>query len=244
MPTYRLDIGYDGSGFHGYAMQKGFRTVQGVLEEALFRITGPVETAVAGRTDAGVHARGQVVSFVTDQELDVDQTARSVGKMVGEEIVVWDCRRVADDFNARFSATSRTYHYRVAGNRVLDPLVRHAVWHVPGELYLGRMQAAAQHFVGEHDFASFCRRAEGRPTVRTVVRADWTSGESAGDCLFEIQARSFCHQMVRSLVAVCVDVGRGRLQPDAIPGIIGSRDRNAAAGAAPPHGLVLWEVEY
>lgn len=242
MPTYRLDIGYDGTNFSGYATQRGRRTVQRVLEEALFKITGPVETSVAGRTDAGVHARGQVVSFSCGKELDVGRTARSVNKMVGEEIVVRSCRVVPDDFNARYSATSRTYRYRVFNHPLLDPLERHVVWHVPYPLDLDAMNTASSHFIGLHDFASFCRTAEGRSSERTVLRAKW---ETDGDQLmFEVCASSFCRQMVRSLVAVCVDVGRGKLVPGAIPGIIAARDRNTASGAAPPQGLTLWGVHY
>jgi tRNA pseudouridine38-40 synthase len=244
MPTYRLDLGYDGSGFSGYAVQAGQRTVQAVLEEALFRITGPVATTVAGRTDAGVHARGQVVSFACDTDLDEDRTARSLNKMVREEIVIWGCRMVPDDFNARFSARSRTYRYRVANVPFLDPLIRHTVWHVRYQLDLSLMNQAAGHFVGLHDFASFCRKADGRSTERRVLNLGWEIDRADGHLVFEITASSFCRHMVRSLVAVCVDTGRGKLEPDAVPDIIAVRDRNASCGAAPPQGLTLWEVQY
>lgn len=244
MPTYRLDLGYDGSGFHGYAAQKGLRTVQAVLEDALFRITGPVSTTVAGRTDAGVHARGQVVSFVSDRELDEKQTARSLNKMVRDEIVIRSCRIVPDDFNARFSARSRTYQYRIVNEQFLDPLVRHTVWHVGYPLELEQMNLAARYFVGTHDFASFCRRADGRSTERTVLSVDWAREPGVGHLVFEITASSYCRHMVRSLVAACVDAGRGKLEPDALPGIMAALDRNASCGAAPPHGLTLWTVAY
>ena len=244
MPTYRLDIGYDGSDFFGYAVQDGMRTVQRVLEDALFRITGPVRTVVAGRTDAGVHAKGQVVSFACDQDLDVAQTARSLDKMVGEEIVVRACQMVPDDFDARFSARSRTYRYRIANTPLLDPLERHVVWHVRYPLNIVSMNAAASHFVGEHDFASFCRKAEGRSTERKVLSARWDEIPPTGHLMFEVHATSFCRQMVRSLVAVCVEAGRGRLDSDAVPGIIAARNRNSACGVAPPQGLILWAVEY
>jgi len=244
MPTYRLDIGYDGSGFHGYAVQAGRRTVQAVLEDALFRITGPVQTVVAGKTDAGVHARGQVVSFVSEKELPEDRTARSLNKMVREEIVIWGCSWVPDHFNARFSARSRTYRYRIANVSRLDPLERHTVWHVRHPLDLSRMNLAAQHFLGLNDFASFCRKADGRSTERNVLRLDWARDSADGHLVFEITASSFCRHMVRSLVALCVEAGRGKLDPDAVPGIISGRDRNQSCGAAPPQGLTLWEVEY
>ena len=244
MPTYRLDLGYDGSGFSGYAVQKGVRTVQAVLEDALFRITGPVVTTVAGRTDAGVHARGQVVSFACEKELDGERTARSLNKMVREEIVIWGCSRVPDDFNARFSARSRTYRYRVANLPLLDPLIRRTVWHVRYPLDLSMMNLAARHFLGLHDFASFCHQADGRSTERTVLRLGWEKGPVDGHLVFEITASSFCRHMVRSLVALCVEVGRGKLDPGAVTDIMAALDRNLSCGAAPPQGLTLWEVEY
>ncbi len=244
MPTYRLDLGYDGSGFFGYAVQEGMRTVQAVLEEALFRITGPVSTVVAGRTDSGVHARGQVVSFSCPRDLDTERTARSLNKMVREEIAIWGCTVVPDDFNARFSALARTYRYRVANVPVLDPMIRHMVWHVRYPLDLSLMNTAAKHFLGLHDFASFCRRADGRSTERNVLSVNWERDPADGHLVFEITASSFCRHMVRSLVAACVDVGRGKLEPDVVPDILGALDRNVACGAAPPQGLTLWEVTY
>lgn len=243
MPTYRLDLGYDGTGFHGYAHQPEVRTVQGVLEGALFRITGPVETVVAGRTDAGVHAWGQVVSFSSGLDLDGPAVARSLNKMLAPEVVVWACATVPDGFDARFSAKTRTYRYRVLARPVPDPFLHRTTWHVAHPLDREAMQQAAAHLIGEHDFASFCRRAAGRGTVREVLAAEWVR-ESADLLCFEVTAGSFCHQMVRSFVAACVAVGRGRLAPDDMPRILEARDRNAAAGAAPPHGLVLWQVSY
>jgi tRNA pseudouridine38-40 synthase len=124
---------------------------------------------------------------------------------------------------------------------LLDPLQRHRVWHVPCGLNVAAMQIAAGHLIGEHDFASFCRKAEGRSTERTVLSAGWGEGSPL---VFEIRATSFCHQMVRSVVALCAEVGKGKVQPDDVPAIIAARDRNAARGSAPPHGLVLWEIDY
>ena len=239
MATYRLDLAYDGTDFHGWARQPQVRTVQGELETALARRFGPVDTTVAGRTDAGVHARGQVVSFETDL-VDPDRLVASLNKMLAPEIVVSSCRLVEDDFNARFSAVSRTYRYRLLAQHLPDPFLARTTWHVGDHLDLGAMQRAASRFVGEHDFASFCRK--GRSTVRTVLRAEWIQDGSFVD--FWVGATSFCHQMVRSMVAVGVDVGRGRVRPEDLPAIIDAKDRSAARGAAPPHGLTLWEVGY
>ncbi len=243
MTVYRIDLAYDGAGFHGYARQSDVRTVQGDLEEALHRIVPGVETTVAGRTDAGVHADGQVVSFESDQPVDVDRVLRSLNRMLNPEIAVRACTVAHDGFNARFSAVSRTYRYRIDNGSVLDPAWRHRAWHIAWALDVGAMQRTVGHFLGEHDFASFCRAADGRSTVREVLEAGWRPVDDR-ILEFEVCATSFCHQMVRSLVAVCVEVGRTRLSPDDVPGILAAADRGAARGAAPPHGLTLWHVEY
>ena len=243
MPTYRLDLSYDGSGFRGYARQPDVRTVQGELEAALARILEPVSTAVAGRTDAGVHARHQVVSFHTETPVDCRRLPFSLTRLLGPEVVVYRCRRVPDGFSARFDAARRTYRYRILDRPHPDPLRRFTVWHVAHPLNAASMNEAAGHFVGEHDFASFCRKAEGRSTVRTVTSAGWRRLPDGLLCL-EIEGLAFCHQMVRSIAAFSVEAGRGRLAPEEAVRVLEARDRNAARGAAPPHGLVLWRVDY
>jgi tRNA pseudouridine38-40 synthase len=240
---YRLDLAYDGTGFHGYARQPAVRTVQGELEAALERHLGSVETFVAGRTDRGVHASGQVASFDTDADVDVDRLRRSLNRMLGPEISVLALRRCGPGFHARFSATGRAYTYLVLDREAPDPFLARTAWHYGHPLDAGRMGAAAAQFVGEHDFASLCRAAEGRSTVRRVREASWRRVRQ-GLLAFDVAATSFCHQMVRSMVALCVEVGRGRVEPDAVPAIIAARDRAAAKGVAPPHGLTLVRVDY
>lgn len=242
MPTYRLDIAYDGSGFHGYARQPGVRTIQGELEAALFRITGPVQTVVAGRTDRGVHASGQVVSFRVAEGIDPEATRRSLNRRLGPEIAVLAFSAAAVGFDARFSATSRVYRYRILNREAPDPFRAATSWHVPDPLDVAAMNAAASCFIGEHDFAAFCRKAEGKSTVRRVLGARWDRREDLVS--FDIAGRAFCHQMVRSLVALSVAVGRGKLAAAEVPAIIESGDRNAARGAAPAHGLTLIQVRY
>ena len=243
MPTYRITIAYDGTDFRGYASNPGVRTVQAELEAALSTVIGsPVATVVAGRTDAGVHARANVVSFESDVVLGAKRMQRSITSMLGPEIVAVDAAVAPDGFDARFSADSRRYRYRIDAGAVPDPLLRRVAWHVSDALDLEAMDQAADALVGEHDFASLCRAAEGRSTVRTVLAAAWHL-EAPGP-VFDVTSLAFCHQMVRSMVAVCVEVGRGRVDAGAVPSILDARDRNAARGAAPPHGLVLWEVGY
>lgn len=242
MPTYRLDFAYHGAGFHGYAAQPDVRTVQHDLETALAHHAGPVATFVSGRTDKGVHATAQVVSFASERQLDAVRVVRSLNRQLGPEIAVYSLTVAPDDFHARFSATGRAYTYVVLNRDVPDPLRADVTWHVPDRLDLDAMNHAAGHMVGERDFASFCRKADGRSTIRDVRSAMWSRrGELVR---FDIAASSFCHQMVRSLVALGVDVGRGRVAADAVPDIVGARDRHRARGVAPPHGLTLVRVEF
>ena len=243
MTVYRIDLGYDGGGFRGYARNAGVRSVQEVIEGALAMMCGAdVPTVVAGRTDAGVHARTQVISFEWDGPIDPARLTRSLDGMVGPEIVIRAVTVASSEFSARFSATGRTYKYFIDDSPSPDPLRRGWVWHVPEVLDVDAMNLAAAAFVGEHDFASLCRAAEGRSTIRLVGSAVWS--READLLVFTVAATSFCHQMVRSMVALCVDAGRGRVAAGTVPAIIAARDRNAARGVAPPHGLVLWDVEF
>ena len=243
MPTYRVDLAYDGTGFSGYARQKGQRTVQGELEAALATVLGePVETAVAGRTDAGVHARGQVVSFQGDG-VDPARMRRSLNGIVGPEIGVGKIAEVEDGFHARFSAKWRRYRYSIDQGPVPDPLTRHMVWHVGRSLDLDAMRTAAALLVGERDFSSFCRTIKGKSNVRRIESVHWVEG-SQGVLELWVQANSFCQQMVRSIVGFCYDVGRGFSKAESATRVVDARSRSAVATVAPPHGLVLWEVGY
>jgi tRNA pseudouridine38-40 synthase len=239
----RLDIAYDGAGFRGYARQTGLRTVQRELEDALGTILrADVVTSVAGRTDAGVHARHQVVSFQHDEVADLDRMARSLQGLMGPEIAVLGLTTAPDDFSARFSATWRRYRYRIDARPARDPLTRGFVWHVGRPLDLAAMRAAAAVFVGEHDFSSFCRAVEGKSNVRRV--AELSVEESDGLIDIWAQANAFCHQMVRSLVGYLFDVGRGFSDGALAEEVLAAGDRSAVATVAPAHGLTLWEVGY
>jgi len=267
MPVYRIDLAYDGTGFRGWARNAGVRTVQGEIEAALARVLGEeVPLSVAGRTDAGVHARHQVASFPSDAKIDTATTLRSLRTMLGPEIALRDLTAAPEGFDARFSAVRRSYRYFIDESPSHDPLRSHWVWHRGEALDLGAMNQAAAAFVGPHDFASLCRAAEGGTTERRVESAGWERGAASGQrsavsqpegpsgvgyresgvglLVYAVSAKAFCHQMVRSMVALCVDVGRGKMRAEAVPEILDKKDRNAARGVAPPHGLVLWEVEY
>jgi tRNA pseudouridine38-40 synthase len=247
----RLDLAYDGTGYHGFAENPGVRTVAGCLREAIERVLGHrVELTAAGRTDRGVHARGQVVSFDAHEAgLDLVPLARSLNKLLGPQIAIGAASVVDADFDARFSATARVYRYSIVNQPVHDPLVARTAWHVAEPLDVNAMRLAADALIGEHDFSSFCRRPPAAPDgtpaslQRAVRRVRWTV-EGEGRLHFEIEASSFCHQMVRSVVGTLVDMGLGRRKAGEMLGIIAARDRHAAGRLAPPHGLVLWEVRY
>lgn len=245
----RLLVAYDGSGFHGFAAQPGLRTVAGALAGVLQQTLGhEVELTCAGRTDKGVHAWGQVVTFdARADRADAAVLQRAVTKRCGPAIVVREADLVDSAFDARFSARSRSYRYTVVNRPVPDPFLARYAWHVAGPLDVELLLLACDPFLGEHDFSAFCRRPKGEegagPLRRRVLRADWTElGE--GVLRFEIEASAFCHQMVRSVVGTIVAAGHGRLRAGDIRGILASGDRARAAPLAPPHGLCLWHVAY
>jgi tRNA pseudouridine38-40 synthase len=244
LPRYRLDLAYDGSGFHGFARQPGsVRTVAGLLEGALGRVfRQDVSLVVAGRTDTGVHARHQVVSFDAEREIDTGQVRRAVSSMLGPEVVALRCAVVDPAFSARFDAVARTYRYHLLDAENADPLRRHTVWHVGHRLDVAAMDVAAQGFVGDRDFSTFCRRREGADSQRTV-HATWVR-RVEDLVVFEIRAKAFCHQMVRSLTGFLVEVGRGRRAADSVASVLAARDRSVVPSPAPPVGLVLWQVDY
>jgi len=239
----RLSLAYDGTSFRGWARNAGQRTVEGVLSDALTRVLGDApKLSVAGRTDAGVHARGQVASFVVDHDVDLERLQRSINGMLAPEVVAEDVRRAPDGFDARFSATAREYRYRMDTGLWPDPFEARFVWHRPGELSVRSMRAAAGPLLGEHDFASFCRRPQSGGTVRRLERL---SIARVGDRV-EISARAnaFLHQMVRTLVGTLVAVGDGRLKAGTVYEILVARDRSRTPEMAPAHGLTLERVVY
>lgn len=266
----RLDVAYDGSGFHGFAENRGVPTVGGALRQALERVLrSPVELTCAGRTDAGVHALGQVVTFdVAAGDLarlaERDRRGRggtvrlrdALNGLLGPAVVVRSVTLVDRTFDARFSARSRRYRYRVWSSPLPDPFRAEVAWWVDESLDVASMNAGGAHLLGTHDFSAFCRRPKatrqvGEPAslVRTVRSAEWSAPRSVEpaegiELTFTIDATAFCHQMVRSITGMLVDVGRGRRSPDDVAAALVSRDRAGAGQLAPPHGLFLWEVRY
>ena len=243
----RLDLAYDGTAFSGWAAQRGLRTVQGVLEQALATVarTDPPRLTVAGRTDAGVHARGQVAHVDLTPDVAGDRLLlRRLNGLLAPDVRVHRAEAAPPGFDARFSATWRRYRYRVAdGAEAVDPLRRADTLAWPRPLDLVALRTAGQALLGEHDFAAFCRRREGATTVRAVLDLDW---ERAGDGVLEmtVRADAFCHSMVRSLVGALLAVGEGRRAVDWPADLLRRAERATDVAVAPPHGLCLEEVGY
>ena len=267
MTRYRLDIAYDGTGFSGWSRQPSLRTVQGTLEDAVFAVFGRrgrgIQLTVAGRTDAGVHATGQVAHLDLEPErvarLERAQTRpgrqalpaaqallRRVNGVLGlyPDVLITAVTEAPAGFDARFSAVWRRYRYRLADAvSGRDPLTRHTTaWH-PHPLDEALMDAAARSLVGLHDFAAYCRPREGATTIRTLLDYRWRRDDD-GVLIADVKADAFCHSMVRALVGACVAVGEGKLAPDDLPRLRDALERTSAFTVMPARGLTLVQVGY
>jgi tRNA pseudouridine38-40 synthase len=244
----RLGIAYDGGGFSGWAAQPGLRTVQGELSEALTRLfRDPVELTVAGRTDAGVHATGQVahcdVPRAVWDRLGLTLVRRLAG-ILPADVRVTAVSDAPPGFDARFSALRRTYAYRVTDAPFgAAPLARFDTLAWPRPLAVTALRAAATGLLGEHDFAAYCRRREGATTIRELQCLDWAR-DTGGVLVATVVADAFCHSMVRSLIGALLAVGDGRRSPDWPATLLGRAERAGEVAVAPAHGLTLTAVDY
>jgi tRNA pseudouridine38-40 synthase len=253
----RLDLGYDGSGFHGWATQPGLRTVQGELTQALGKVLRSDELAltVAGRTDTGVHARGQVAHVDVASSLveavvgrsgltPYDALRRRLNGVLDPDVRIHRVGPAPDGFDARFSAIWRRYCYRIADRpEAQDPLQRGHVLFWPRGLDLDRMNQAASALLGEADFAAFCKKREGATTIRTLLDLNWERTDS-GMLEGTVRADAFCHNMVRSLVGCLIAIGEGRRTTSWAGEVLASRIRDSAVGVVAAHGLTLEEIGY
>lgn len=246
MRNLRLTIAYDGTRYHGWQHQPGLVTV----EERLVSVLAPmaqtrVGLVVAGRTDAGVHARGQVANFRCESPIDLARLRRAANSRLEPDIAILHVDQAADSFSARFDALAKHYRYTVWADAEKPPFwlaryVHH--WYRP--LDLDAVAAAASTLLGEHDFKSF-ETSGGQPRKSTVCRIDRLDVRRDGPCVwFDVEGDRFLYRMVRNLVGTLLDVGRGRLTPGDLPRILAARDRSAAGPTAPPHGLALMQVMY
>lgn len=244
----RIDLSYDGTDFRGWATQPGLRTVQATLETALATVLRlpAVSVVCAGRTDTGVHARGQVVhvDLVDPTSYDKQLLVRRLNGILPADIRVRAVAPAGHGFDARFSALWRRYAYRLAdGASLVDPLTRGHVLAWPRRLDLAAMNRACEPLLGLHDFAAFCKQREGATSVRTLLDLHW-SRDAAGLAVCTVRADAFCHHMVRSLVGCLVAVGEGRRAPEWAESVLTGRQRDPSVLVVPAHGLTLEEVAY
>jgi len=241
----RLDLSYDGARFHGWAAQPGLRTVQGEVETALatvLRLETAAPLTCAGRTDAGVHARGQVAHVDLDDEVDTGSLGRRLRSLLPDDIGLGAVTVAPAGFDARFSALERRYVYRLNDRGPGDPLARGHVVAWPRELDVNAMNETSEPLLGEHDFAAFCKKREGATTIRTLLAL---RSERRGDLLeTTVRADAFCHSMVRSLMGALVAVGEHRFDPAWAQSVLETAEREARVRVMPAHGLVLEEVVY
>jgi tRNA pseudouridine38-40 synthase len=253
--NWKLTLAYDGSDFHGWQVQPDRVTIQGELADALSRVTGErVLPQGSGRTDAGVHAEGQVASVFLEAPIPGENLHRALNRTLPASIRVHSVESAPLDFHARHSAQAKTYEYRIFRGEICPPWISRYAWALNWPLDAVRMQAAAQLVAGTHDFTSFAatdpdlaaRSADGDPdppgNIRTLFASQWR--EEPDQLIYRVRGNGFLHHMVRNLVGTFIDVGRGHFEPEAVPQILAARSRSAAGATAPARGLFLMSVEY
>jgi tRNA pseudouridine38-40 synthase len=257
MRNIKFTIAYDGSEFSGWQAQPGQTTVQGTLTDVLEQLTQRrLMTYAAGRTDAGVHAAGQVVNFRTQSTLSTGEFQRACNALLPPSIRVGAAEEVSPDFHSRWDALAKTYRYRIFRGGVVPPFLWKYVQHDPYELNFDAMAEAAYQFIGEHDFTTFAASTGSeeddreRATIRTVYRSEWLRVQIANLCttgeewVYVVRGKSFMRHMVRKMVGAMVEIGRGKSAPGDILRLLGLRDRSKSGPTMPPHGLCLENVEY
>jgi len=250
MRYFKLIIAYDGTDFHGWQIQSNKPTIQGEIVNVLRRITqGNVQLHGAGRTDAGVHALGQVGSFRTQSALSAGEFQRALNALLPPTIRIVAAEEVGPDFHARWSARGKIYRYRIYRGRVVPPMLWRYVMHYPFPLDEDAMRIAASRYVGPHDFAAFAASTgsedddKERSTVREIYSSELVRSEDGEELVFTVRGRSFLRYMVRKMVGTLLDVGRGKLTPDDIDKLYGLRDRSKSGPTVPPQGLCMVSVE-
>lgn len=241
---YKIVLEYEGTSFHGWEKQKGLRTVQDTVEQAIELVTGkPIKVSASGRTDAGVHALGQVASFSLATRLTPEQLGRAINAYLPPDVAIRSLRKVPGTFHPRYSARKKHYRYRLLLGKERAPLRRRFVHRVKGNLELEQMRKAADYLKGRHDFAAFCTEASRmNNTVRRLYRL--SIRKQADEVWVDLVADGFLYNMVRAIVGTLLQVGKGKLSPTAVGRILASKDRRRAGPTAPAKGLCLLRVSY
>ncbi|WP_209125341.1 tRNA pseudouridine(38-40) synthase TruA [Alkalihalobacillus sp. BA299] len=245
MRRYKCVISYDGTDFSGFQIQPDRRTVQGELEKALKTIhkNQSIQVFGSGRTDASVHAIGQVIHFDTPLHIPTEKWGRAFAANLPQDIVIRDVQEVNQDFHARFQAVRKEYRYRVLNCKLHDVFRRRYTYHFPHELNVNAMQEAAEFLLGIHDFTSFCSTASPiEDKVRTIYHLEIIQEED--ELIFRIQGNGFLYNMVRIIVGTLLEVGAGKRNVNDMKKIILAKDRTKSGKTAPGHGLYLWKVDY
>ena len=242
MKTYKLTLGYDGTDFHGWQRQPDKRTIQGVLEASLLKITGrKIAVHGAGRTDAGVHARGQVASFRASLKFEEEELHRALNAVLDDDVRIQDLEQAEADFHARKSAKSKIYVYRIIHTRLINPFDFRYALHWPYPLRLQAVRTAAAGFVREADFSAFSSNRELHP-VRSVLRS--ALRKTGDEIVFTVEANGFLRYMVRTLVGTLLEIGQAKYAPGRIEEIFREKDRSLAGPTAAAKGLCLVKVLY
>ncbi|MCB1021243.1 MAG: tRNA pseudouridine(38-40) synthase TruA [Bryobacterales bacterium] len=245
MRNIKTVIAYEGTDFHGWQVQPGRRTIQGEIEGALALIEGAaVKVHGSGRTDAGVHARGQAASFRISNPIPVENLRLALNHRLPPAIRILDASEAPEDFHARYSATAKTYEYRIYRGEICSPFLRRTVFHLPYPLDEEAMFAAAPRFEGERDFRSLATNDGERKdsTVRTIFSS--RLAREGEELVYRVRGSGFLYNMVRNIVGVLIEIGRGSWGPEDVERILAARDRRAAGPTAPAPGLFLLDVEY
>jgi tRNA pseudouridine38-40 synthase len=244
---YKMVITYDGTNYGGWQLQPNAVSIQGLIEQFLSIILRKQTQIIgSGRTDAGVHAMGQTAHFTSEKPIDIKKTQASLNGLLPPDIRVLSLEETSEHFHARYSAISKTYHYRLHLDSTADPFKQRYAYHVPHAVDLHLLQEAATKFIGSHDFTSFAnepgRGSAAHDAVRTLFRLDLVKEE--GGARLEFQGDGFLYKMVRNIVGTLLDVCAGKISKDHISAILAAKDRRVAGRAAPAHGLHLIEVHY
>lgn len=247
MAVYKLLITYEGTHYHGWQIQPNGVSIQELIEKALHTITSEkIKITGAGRTDAGVHALGQVAHFHTNQPLMLTRVQGSLNGLLPKDIRILSIEQVPDNFHAQYSALSKLYRYHLYIEKVSNPFLRYISWHIPYALDLEKLKEATSYFIGTHDFTAFANESHkgvaAHDPIRTMTRIEILPEK--GGLAIELEADGFLYKMVRNIIGVCVECAAGKREPKEVISILASRDRKRAGPAAPAQGLFLVKVDY